>query len=199
MGAESDGVGGTSDAERREVRDTGVFGREWRWKEFRGGWPIVLNESRSHFGGFGPRQMAVQTLRVLPALAHTSSLGTDLTRNTRAPHFTPQHWLLCHMGLYWFEFEFEFYMSMTGVSRSPIPPLSTLTSRATHAQCREVRYGRARVCKALGWVGVGVKPIRACSSSSSRISTRMDRRSSAMATWAYTQQRRSHAGRHNVR
>jgi len=21
----------------------------------------------------------------------------DLTRNTRAPHFTPQHWLLCHM------------------------------------------------------------------------------------------------------
>ena len=20
--------------------------------------------------------------------------------NTRAPHFTPQHWLLCHMGLY---------------------------------------------------------------------------------------------------
>ena len=25
------------------------------------------------------------------------------------------------------------------------------------------RYGRARVCKALGWVGVGVKPIRASS------------------------------------
>jgi len=35
-----------------------------------------------------------------PALAHTSSFDTDLTRNTRAPHFTPQHWLLCHMGLY---------------------------------------------------------------------------------------------------
>ena len=31
---------------------------------------------------------------------YTSSLDTDLTRNTRAPHFTPQHWLLCHMGLY---------------------------------------------------------------------------------------------------
>ena len=31
----------------------------------------------------------------------------DLTRNTRAPHFTPQHWLLCHKGLYSFEFEFE--------------------------------------------------------------------------------------------
>ena len=29
-----------------------------------------------------------------------SSLDTDLTRNTRAPHFTPQHWLLCHMELY---------------------------------------------------------------------------------------------------
>ena len=28
-----------------------------------------------------------------------TSLDTDLTRNTRAPHFTPQHWLLCHMGL----------------------------------------------------------------------------------------------------
>jgi len=28
---------------------------------------------------------------------------TDLplkSNNTRAPHFTPQHWLLCHMGLY---------------------------------------------------------------------------------------------------
>ena len=29
-----------------------------------------------------------------------AALDTDLTRNTRAPHFTPQHWLLCHMGLY---------------------------------------------------------------------------------------------------
>ena len=57
--------------------------------------------------------------RRLSALAHTSSLDTDLTRNTRAPHFTPQHWLelelelilsqmaqkpmlrlLCHMGLH---------------------------------------------------------------------------------------------------
>jgi len=28
------------------------------------------------------------------------STHTDLTRNTRAPHFTPQHWLLCHKGLY---------------------------------------------------------------------------------------------------
>ena len=33
-----------------------------------------------------------------------ASLETDLTRNTRAPHFTPQHWLLRHMGLYKFEF-----------------------------------------------------------------------------------------------
>ena len=23
-----------------------------------------------------------------------------VTCNTRAPHFTPQHWLLCHKGLY---------------------------------------------------------------------------------------------------
>ena len=28
------------------------------------------------------------------------SLDTEFTRNTRAPHFTPQHWLLCYMGLY---------------------------------------------------------------------------------------------------
>ena len=26
--------------------------------------------------------------------------SVDLTRNTSAPHFTPQHWLLCHMGMY---------------------------------------------------------------------------------------------------
>ena len=31
--------------------------------------------------------------------SHTPSLDTDLTRNTRAPHLIPQHWLLCHMGL----------------------------------------------------------------------------------------------------
>ena len=29
-----------------------------------------------------------------PMFSNTSSLDTDLTRNTRAPHFTPQHWLL---------------------------------------------------------------------------------------------------------
>ena len=33
-----------------------------------------------------------------PALAHNSPLDTDLTRNTRAPHFTPQHWLLAVWG-----------------------------------------------------------------------------------------------------
>ena len=26
--------------------------------------------------------------------------GCAMHRMTRAPHFTPQHWLLCHMGLY---------------------------------------------------------------------------------------------------
>jgi len=38
--------------------------------------------------------------KVIAMRSHTSFLDTDLTRNTRAPHFTPQHWLLCHMGLY---------------------------------------------------------------------------------------------------
>ena len=47
---------------------------------------------------------AIDRLRHLTSV-NTSSLDTDLTRNTRAPHFTPQQWLLCHMGLYWFEFE----------------------------------------------------------------------------------------------
>jgi hypothetical protein len=27
-------------------------------------------------------------------------------------HFYPQQWLLCHMGLYWFEFEFELMAMM---------------------------------------------------------------------------------------
>ena len=47
---------------------------------------------------FHPPQ-AFPRRHVKDALAHTSSL-TDLTRNTRVPHFTPQHWLLCLMGLY---------------------------------------------------------------------------------------------------
>ena len=53
-----------------------------------------------------PRHTLPAHLWCVSALAHTSSLDTDLTRNTRAPHFTPQHWLLCHMGLYKFEFEY---------------------------------------------------------------------------------------------
>jgi len=47
--------------------------------------------------------------------SHTSFLDTDLTRNTRATHFTPQYWLLCHMGLYQFEFEFELVGSKKGL------------------------------------------------------------------------------------
>ena len=34
--------------------------------------------------------------------------------------------------------------------------------RCACGQCRGKRHGRARVCKAPGWAGVGVKPIRAC-------------------------------------
>ena len=32
--------------------------------------------------------------------ALVATLDTDLTRNTRAPHFRSIHWFLCHMGLY---------------------------------------------------------------------------------------------------
>ena len=38
-------------------------------------------------------------------LPNNPLLVLDLTRTERA-HFNPQHWLLCHMGLYYFEFEF---------------------------------------------------------------------------------------------
>ena len=48
---------------------------------------------------FGGGEASPEVKRTL-CLLITSSLDTDLTRNTRAPHFTPQHWLLCHMGLY---------------------------------------------------------------------------------------------------
>jgi len=48
-------------------------------------------------GGAPPKLLLIVNLLTL---AHTSSLNTDLKRNIRAPHFTPKHWLLCHMGLY---------------------------------------------------------------------------------------------------
>ena len=38
--------------------------------------------------------------RTHPSALHTRARPYLLSRNTRAPHFTPQHWLLCHMGLY---------------------------------------------------------------------------------------------------
>jgi len=51
-----------------------------------------------------PLGVVIKEVAVLIAFVrrhrHASSLVTDLTRNTRAPHFTPQHWLLYHMGLY---------------------------------------------------------------------------------------------------
>jgi len=36
----------------------------------------------------------------LPCRCRRSRRNTHLMRNTRAPQLTPQHWLLCHMGLY---------------------------------------------------------------------------------------------------
>jgi hypothetical protein len=57
-------------------------------------------------------------------------------RDARAPaaghstHFNPQDWLLCHMGLYWFEFEFREKgkrnknsggFSIIGIERVPAP------------------------------------------------------------------------------
>ena len=41
----------------------------------------------------------VPAIAVQP-VAPSPNTPTAVTRNTRAPHFTPQHWLLCHMGLY---------------------------------------------------------------------------------------------------
>ena len=44
---------------------------------------------------------------------HTSGADVD--------YFTPQHLLLCHMGLYWFEFEFT-WTSALGQRRQPLEP-----------------------------------------------------------------------------
>ena len=41
-----------------------------------------------------------QSVGVRAKLGVSAAVLFHLTRNTRAPHFTPQHWLLCHMGLY---------------------------------------------------------------------------------------------------
>ena len=41
----------------------------------------------------------------MPPLSTLAARATHAQR-TRA-HFYPQHWLLCHMGLYKFEFEFD--------------------------------------------------------------------------------------------
>ena len=56
-----------------------------------------IDELNGHPPGFdGPMANALKRYNGGRVLVHTSSLDTDLTRNTRAPHFTPQHWLLCH-------------------------------------------------------------------------------------------------------
>jgi hypothetical protein len=34
-------------------------------------------------------------------------LGRSTYAQVTRAHFTPQHWLLCHLGLYWSEFEFR--------------------------------------------------------------------------------------------
>ena len=56
--------------------------------------------------------MGRQLRRVGEVMCQSSTHVNE--QRTRA-HFYPQHWLLCHMGLYKFEFEFEF----AGVSLVP--------------------------------------------------------------------------------
>ena len=65
--------------------------RSWRWR------PAT------------PRRMRRQRGCSTPMAATSGPPSTPCTpwcgvrsgpRNTRAPHFTPQHWLLCHMKLY---------------------------------------------------------------------------------------------------
>jgi hypothetical protein len=50
-------------------------------------------------------------------LANTTSHIFDLSAHTRT-HFNPQHWLLCHMGLYKFEFEFADTRIFSGECRT---------------------------------------------------------------------------------
>ena len=73
-----------------------------------GGWAVTCDEMPSG----GPSEEPAGDIELTDEQApkryvinesaplHDRSLDTDLTRNTRAPRFTPQHWLLCHMGLY---------------------------------------------------------------------------------------------------
>ena len=60
----------------------------------------ILYEAFGQSGAFPVGIKINGSIENTRALDSSLSLYTDLTRNTRAPHFTPQHWLLCHMGLY---------------------------------------------------------------------------------------------------
>jgi hypothetical protein len=47
-----------------------------------------------------------ETVRSLPRIYHNGAQVLTRAQRTRV-HFCSQHWLLCHLGLYSFEFEFD--------------------------------------------------------------------------------------------
>ena len=80
------------------------------------------------------RPNTTRTRLHVPAATPPPRLPTGLRNETRA-RFYPQHWLLCHMGLYLFEFEFP---SLTP-SLPPYLPNSPRLTVLFGAKFREAR------------------------------------------------------------
>ena len=84
---------------------------------------------RHHGLGLAQRRRALLQRRLGARLPHLSShLFYVLTRalRTRA-HSLPQHWLLCHMGEYYYEFEFDLSLKRF---------LKKVASEASTCSCR---------------------------------------------------------------
>jgi hypothetical protein len=69
---------------------------------------MITSESEPHTRTHTAKRLARRACLCPPALSRVTFM-----RDAHAPaaghstHFNPHHWLLCHMGLYYFEFEFE--------------------------------------------------------------------------------------------
>jgi hypothetical protein len=62
-------------------------------------WPAVFTGGVVHvIGSMASPALVPPASRTLPAPNFCRGCSKELT--IRAPNFTPQHWLLCHMGLY---------------------------------------------------------------------------------------------------
>ena len=87
-----------------------------------GGAPRRLHTNTHPYGRLAPPR---------PPIPPLSSLTTRAYHTHTRAHFTPQHLLLCHMGLYLFEFEFVVDVPRRHVSTWPA--LTCLTCRRCRA------------------------------------------------------------------